>query len=268
MKIERSWIKEQSLEKELRAGQESILSGFESLLGLVERGSEDGAELMSYCLINILAPFLEACDKKPELFYAAAEERSIWPGLIVLDRWIRSLYPHYDLNRIRKLIHLGERRGLKYDGKLAGSAVGSQVARRLFAIIDAMRREDVPKNVASFERLPKLVFEVSSGKEPINFTQRESGLVRAHAKRLPVLSRNKGVLAKWWRVMRPLFIKVYGSHFEDHKEFAKYRKDVEDLSKRKEYATKFAKDYQKRKYIKGRIRNDIRQGLCSIAAEE
>jgi len=116
VETEGSKIKEQTLEKELR-------TGFELLLGLAERGSEDGAELLSQCLIDILAKFLETCDKKPELFYAAAEKRSIWPGLITLERRLRAHYRHYDPDWIRKQVHLGERTGLKYEGDVAASAV-------------------------------------------------------------------------------------------------------------------------------------------------
>ena len=83
MKIERSRIKDQPLEKDLRTGQELLLSGFERLLGLAERGSQDGVELLSYCLRSIVALFLQTCDKKPELFYAAAEKVSGWPALVV-----------------------------------------------------------------------------------------------------------------------------------------------------------------------------------------
>jgi len=269
MKIERSKIKEQTLEKELRAGQEFLLSGFESLLGLAERGSEDGAALLSEHLINILAMFLETCDKKPELFYAAAEKRSIWPALISLDPTSRARRRHYDPHWICKQVHLGERMGLKYEGKLAGSALGSQVARKLFCIIEMiMRRTSPPVEVALPKKLPKLVLEESFGKSRVEFTNRESALLRAWSRRLPVLNRTSGVLEKWWKVMKPLFVKLYGSRFEDHEDFAQYRTDIEKLSLRPNYAEKYAKDYQRRNEIRRRILKDVRQGVKSIAARK
>jgi len=107
--------------------RKELKTAFKLLLGLAEGGSEDAAELLSQCVIDILARFLETCDKKPELFYMAAEKHSIWPALISLDPWVKPLYRHYDPDRIRERIHLGERTGLKYKGKLAGSALGISV---------------------------------------------------------------------------------------------------------------------------------------------
>lgn len=256
MKIERSQIKEQTLAKELRTAQESLLSGFESLLGLTERGSEDEAELLSQCLIDILAKFLETCAKKPELFYAATEKRSIWPALISLDPTIRARFRHYDPDWIRKRLHLGERTGLSYEGKKAGKAIGSQIARQLFAIIAIWRRTAPPVKINLPKELPKLMFQESSGEEPCAFTDKESALARAWSKRLPVLNRSEDVLEQWWRVMRALFVKLYGSHFENRKEFAAYWKN-----KRYENLT----DYDKRNRIRHRILKDVRQGLRSIA---
>ena len=264
MKISRSKIKEQPLEKELRAGQELLLSGFESLLGLAERGSEDGAELLTQCLIGILAKFLETCDKKPELFYAAAEKRSIWPAVIALDP---NSYRQYDPDWIRQRVHLGKGTGLKYEGKLAGSALGSQIARKLFTIIAIWRRTAPLVEIRLPKKSPRLVFEESFGEDRCEFTQMESALARAWSKRLPVLDRSKDALEKWWKwVMGPLFVKVYGSRFEHHTQFASYRENVEKLSLRREYAQKYAKGYQKRNEIRRRILKDVKQGLKSIAA--
>jgi hypothetical protein len=262
MKIERSRIKEQPLDKELRTGQESLLSGFESLLGLAEHGSEDGAELLTQCLISILAIFLKTCDKKPELFYAAAEKRSIWPAVEVLDRSTKALHRHYDPDSIRKRVHLGERTGLKYEGKWAGGAVGSRVARILFTIIDGHRRT-APQVT---KKLPELVFEESFWETAGKLTSAESALLDAHCGRLPVLNRNKKVLAEWWSVMNPLFVKLFGSDFENRKEFAHYWAGVEKLGLEK--PLKYAKDYQQRNEVRRRISKDVQQGLKSIAAKQ
>ena len=254
-------IKEQTLEKELR-------TGFELLLGLVERGSEDAAELLSQCLIDILAKFLETCDKKPELFCAAAEKRSIWPAVTTLDPNSTARYRHYDPDWIRQQVHLGERTGLKYKGKLAGSALGSQIARKLFAIIAIWRRTAPPVEIHLPKKLPKLVFEESSGEDRCEFTQMESALAHAWSKRLPVLNRSKDVLEEWWKcVMKPLFVKLYGSSFEDHKAFTHYWENARNPNLSHKDAAKYAKDYQKRIEIRRRVLNDVRQSLRSIAAK-
>ena len=247
MKIERSKIKEQTLGKELRAGQELLLSGFESLLDLAERGSEDGAELLTQCLIAILARFLKTCEEKPELFYGAADKRSIWPALMSLDPTVRASHRHYDPDWICNRVNLGERTGLKYKGKLASIALGSRVARHLFALIKIQQQQTSPP-------------------VPIHYggvvlTRQEAAQFRARCKRLPVLSRNSKVLEQWWSVMRTLIDMRYGEFFEDHEVFAKFRTDIKELQKRQAYAAKYATGYQ----IRDRILKDIRQGLRSIA---
>jgi len=240
------------------------------------------------------------CDAQPKLFYAAAEKRSIWPGLITLEPRLRARYRHYDPDWIRKRVHLGECTGLKYEGKLAGSALGSRIARELFEIIEDARKtpsfvEDMPPELrkrydaaeaAIQKNLPKLVLGESSidtrlriNKElsPENivitswpfglFRPNEARVLRGWSKSLPMLNRSSDVLEKWWKVMKALFVKVYGSHFEDREVFARYWKEAESLSLRRKYAAKYAKDYQRRNEVRHRILNDIRQGLKSIAAK-
>jgi hypothetical protein len=259
-------IKKLPLQDKPGPREELLALGFNSLLSLAEGGSEDAATLLSERLIDILARFLETCDKKPELFYAAAEKRSIWPGLITLEPRLRARYRHYDPDWIRKRVHLGECTGLKYEGKLAGSALGSRIARQLFDIIGIMRRTEPPVKVALPKKLPELAFEGSSGESRVEFTPKESTLLRAHSKRLPILNRSEESLAKWWRVMKPLFVKIYGCRFEDHKALAHYCEDVEKLSLTRKHGKKYAKEYQKRNEIRRRILKDVRQGLQSIAA--
>jgi hypothetical protein len=197
--------------------------GFGTLLSLVERGSADAATLLSKRLIQLIEMFLVACDAQPKLFYAAAEKRSIWPGLITLERRLRARYRHYDPDWIRKRVHLGECTGLKYEGKLAGSALGSRIARDLFEIIEDARKipsfvEDMPPQVrkrhdeaeaAIQKNLPELVLGESSidtllriNKElsPENivitswpfglFSPNEATVFRRWSKSLPMLNRS------------------------------------------------------------------------------
>jgi len=246
MKIERSRIKEQPLAEELRTGQESLLSGFESLLARAERGLEDAAEELSQRVTTIVERFLRACDQKPKAFRGVAKEWSIWPALDVLEPRLKKKYRHYDPDWIRKRVHLGERTGLKYQGK-KGKELGSQIARELFTIIKIQQRQTGPP-------------------VPMNFggvvlARRKAAQFRARCKRLPVLSRNLKVLAQWWRVMINLIDMRYGRSFEDHEVFTKFRTDVKELQKRKAHTLKYAKEYQ----IRDRILGDIRQGLGVIA---
>jgi hypothetical protein len=254
-------IRNQALESKPTTAEELLTFGLDYLLILAERGSEDAATLLSERLIDALARFLKTCDQKPELFYAAAEKRSIWPALITLEPSLKARYRQYDPDWIRKRIHLGARTGLKYEGKLAGMAVGSQIARRLFDIISIMRRTLPPVKVA-LPKNPPLTFEQTGGE----FTYKDSAVLRVWAKRLPILSRSKDALGKWWTVMKALFLKLYGNDFEERTEFARYREDVEKLSATRKHGARFAKEYQKRNEIRRRILKDVRQGLQSIAA--
>jgi hypothetical protein len=152
--------------------------------------------------------------------------------------------------------------GINYQGKLAGNALGSQIARGLFDTIELMRTTPLAFNV-TLPKNPPLVLSEGS-----NFTDKDNAVLRVWAKRLLILNRRKDVHAKWWSIMRPLFVKTYGSDFENHRAFAHYRVTVEKLSLKPKYAEKLVKDYQKRNEVRRRILKDVRQGLYSIAAKQ
>jgi hypothetical protein len=237
-------------------------AGLGTLLNFAHRGSEDAATKLSERLIQILELFLQTCDKKPELFYPAAEERSIWPGLITLEAQLKARYRHYDPTWARKRVRLGERTGINYEGKLAGNALGSNIARGLFDTIERMRRISLAFKVA-LPKNPPLVFSKGS-----KFTDKDNEVLRLWAKSLPVLNRRKDVLAKWWSVMRPFFVKSFGNDFENREMFAHYWTTVKTFSLKPKYAEKLAKDCQRRNEIRRRILKDVRQGLQSIAAKQ
>jgi hypothetical protein len=147
---------------------------------------------------------------------------------------------------------------------LAGNALGSQIARRLFDPIDRIRRFPLAlKFKVALPKNPPLVLSEGS-----YFTEKDNAVLWVWAKRLPILNRRKDVLAKWWSVMKPLFDKAHGSDFENREEFAHYRVTVEKLSLKPKYTEKLAKDYQKRNEVRRRILKDIKQGLRSIAAKQ
>ncbi len=269
--------------------------GFGTLLSLVKRlGSKDVATLLSKRLVQLIEDFLRVCYAKPELFHPNAEQQTIWPGLITRER-------HYNeyLESIRKRIRLGEKTGLNYEGKL-GRQLGSQIARKLFGIIENARKppsfvEDMPPEMrkrydeaeaAIQKNLPKLVLgespidtllRINNELSPKNivitswpfglFSPNEARVFRGWSKSLPMLNRSSDVLEKWWKVVKALFVKAYGRQFEDWEEFARYWKEAESLSLSRGHAAKYAKDYQRRNEVRRRILNDIRQGLKSIAAK-
>jgi len=68
--------------------------------------------------------------------------------------------------------------------------------------------------------------------------------------------------------MRSLFVKSWGSDFENREMFAHYWTTLKMFSLKPKYAAKLAKDYQKRNEIRRRILKDVRQGLQSIAAKQ
>jgi hypothetical protein len=239
-----------------------VYAGLDTLLSFAERGSEDAARILIERLIGILERFLKTCDTKPEVFYAVAEERSIWPGLITLEAQDKARYRHYDPDWIRTRVRLGERTGINYQGKLAGNALGSKLARGLFDTINRMRRISRPFKVG-VPKNPPLVFS-----EGLLFSDKDNEVLRVWARRLPVLNRRKDVLVKWWNVMRPFFVKSFGNGFENREMFAQYWTTVKTLSLKPKYADKLAKDYQKRNEIRRRILKDVRQGLQSIAAKQ
>jgi len=150
--------------------------GFDTLLTFAQRGSEDAATMLSERLIDILRKFLEACDTRPELFYTAAGEGSIWPGLITLEAQAKAHYSHYDPTWIRKRVRLGERTGINYEGKLAGNALGSKVARALFDTIEILRRTSLAFKVALPKNPPLVLSEGSK------FTDKDNAVLRVGLK--------------------------------------------------------------------------------------
>jgi hypothetical protein len=240
--------------------------GLDSLMGLAEHGSPDAASLLSKRLSHIAERFLLTCNRKPELFHSAARKRTTWPGLLSCER-------HYLkwCNEVRERIQLGRNTGLNYAGKLA-SSVESKIARSLFERIEAERKvpswvEEMPpemrkryeKNEANHQtKLPKLVFD-----KRFSFLLNDDDdfVLRAGSKSLPDLSREQDVLAKWWKVMDPLFVKIYGKDFENRREFKSYRHSnhptYRDL-----------KGDEKRSAIRRDIKSKLKQGLRSIAAKQ
>ena len=241
--------------------------GLDSLMGLAEHGSQDAATLLSERLNHIAERFLLTCNSKPELFRSAARKRTTWPGLLSCERryfkWC---------NEVRERIQLGQDTGLNYSGKLA-SAVESKIARRLFERIEAERKvpswvEEMPpemrenyekREAAIGGKPPKLVFD-----KRFHFllTDHDYFVLRAWSKKLPVLSRERDVIAKWWKVMEPLFVKLYGNAFENQWVFKSYwhsnhpaYRDLKD-------------DDKKRSAIRRDIKKKIKQGVQSIAAKQ
>jgi hypothetical protein len=241
--------------------------GLDNLMRLAEQGSQDAATLLSERLTHVAERFLLTCNSRPELFRPAARKRTVWPGVLSCER-------HYArwCNEVRKRVQLGKGTGLNYAGKLAVS-VESKIARSLFERIEAERkvpswvgemppemRQNYEKNEAAIgKKLPDLVFDK---RFLFLLTNDDHFVLRAWSKSLPILSREPDVLAKWWEVMEPLFVKLYGEDFENLPEFKPYwhpnHPAYRDLKN----------DDKRRSAIRRDIKRKIKQGLQSIAAKQ
>ena len=241
--------------------------GLDSLVRLTEHGSQDAATLLSERLTHIAERFLLACNSRPVLFRSAARKRTVWAGVLSCER-------HYLkwCNEVCKQIQLGQGTGLNYTGKLTSSAE-SKVARMLFGRIEVERKvpswvEEMPpemqenyeKRDAATGRKPRKL--VLDKRFQFLLTSDDHFVLRVCSKKLPVLSGERDVLAKWWKVIEPLFVKLYGNDFENRPEFKSYwhpnhpaYRDLKD-------------DDKKRSAIRRDIKKKIKQGLQSIAAKQ
>jgi hypothetical protein len=134
---------------------------------------------------------------------------------------------------------------LNYTGKLA-SSVESKIACGLFERIEQERK--VPSWV---EEMPP---EMRQNYKDDDFVPRA-------LKSLPVLSREPGILAKWWKVMEALFVRLYGEEFEKRSAFKSYWHPNHPVYRR-------LKANEKRSAIRRDIKKKLKQGLRSIAAKQ
>lgn len=134
---------------------------------------------------------------------------------------------------------------MNYAGKLAFS-VESKIARSLFERIEQQRK--VPSWV---EEMPP---EMRQNYKGDHFVPRAR-------KSLPVLSRKPHVLAKWWKVMAALFVRIYGDDFEKRSAFKSYWHPNHPVYRG-------LKANEKRSAMRRDIKKKIKQGLRSIAAKQ
>jgi hypothetical protein len=249
----------------------------ESFMRLIGHGSEDAAKRLSQTLTVTVENFLSSCRKRPDLFRSEARKRTVWPSLFSCERDHDKSY-----EAIREQIQLGQGTGLNYTGKLARS-VESQIARSLFTQIEAERmtpwwvEQMAPEWRKIYEEQKhqagvqigfsrpeaklqiRLPFNLSGKTLPFYVAKDDPCAFRAWSESLPVLSRQRNVLERWWKRMERSFIKVYGEDFENRDEFKSYWSNV---------VYRGLRETEKRNAIRRDIKRKIKQAVGSIAAKQ